>query len=393
MNALYIHLPNEADLLHNTYNPIWLKSLQIEHFSINHPLQAAYLYDVSNAAYDCVFISVGVAALASRPAFRNWFRILRPQGRLFLPTEHHQALLYSGIFYVEPLTDQVDLTQPNQVCLRKKASFLPSIDLMNQSFAMQAHENHAEALSSLQLALLTYPDKLYVYQFLALYYERLGWHQQSQEIAFTAFLQKQDAPSELMYFLNVLSSGDYVKGFELRDAYCRKYLPKTRRCHAYPAPHDEFDAQYWQGENLAGKTFVVWSEFGLGDEIMFAQLAHYLKQVAKVGKLIWVAQPPIVSLLQTHPDIDEVVSAKVAADVLTQFDYWAFPHDLLVYFKQPFTEMPKRLPYVAAQTDKLAYFADLTRTNKKIKIGLAWHGVATPVMKTMRSVPFIKWIC
>lgn len=386
MKALYIHLHDEPDELPSTFQAAWLNNLQLAQLSITEKINATYLYTVESGSYDIVFVSRNIVQLASRPALRNWLRVLRPSGCLFLLGKM-DTLVSSSVVYVEPLLERVDLASPNFVVLYKKSWQLPFEDLMKQSFAAQSQHCHAEALSLLQLALLAYPQELGVYQYLTLYYERMNWLKQAQQIQHNAIQQlPNDMVAEMTLFLTYLAHGDYATGFQLRNEYAKKYLPKHRRCHAYAAPSDALDKQYWRGENLAGKTFVVWSEFGLGDEIMFVQLAHYLKHVAKVGKLIWVVQPPIVSLVQTHADIDEVVSAKVAADVIGSLDYWAFPHDLLVHFRQPFETIPKTMPYLSANVDKLRHFATLTRSEKKRKVGLAWRGDPSHENDRYRSI-------
>ena len=386
MKALYIHLHDETDELPSTFQAAWLNNLQLAQLSITEKINATYLYTVESGSYDIVFVSQNIVRLASRPALRNWLRVLRPKGRLFLLGKMDD-FLESCLVYIAPLSEDVDFASPNFVCVRKKASVPPLLTLMKQAAIAQSQNSHAEALLLLQLVLLAYPDGMVGHQFLALYYERMNWLPQAIEIQ---NISAQQFPNNLMAqlgrLLTYLAHGDYARGFQLRDEYCRRYLPKMRRCHAYPAPPDAFDALYWRGENLAGKTFVVWSEFGLGDEIMFTQLAHYLKHVVKVGKLIWVVQPPIVSLVQTHADIDEVVSAKVAADVVKHLDYWAFPHDLLVHFRQPFETIPKTMPYLSANVDKVRHFAALTRSEKKCKVGLAWRGDPNHENDAYRSV-------
>lgn len=386
MNALYLCLPDEPDLLWQSFSHSWLKSLQIDRLQIDYPAQPFYLHGIADESYDCVFISPELVKQVIRPALANWFRVLRGGGRLHLMQHGANPFVENAILYCTPLVESVDESSPHSTCLRKKTVLPKCLDLIRQAFLLQERNSHAEALSFYQQALLLHPQEFYVYQHLALYYEKQNWLPQAKEIGYMAAQQIPTSGAALMRFMVHLNQGDYVGGFQLRNAYCQQFMPKQRRCHAYPPPPDDLDGKYWQGEDLHDKTFVVWSEFGLGDEIMFAQLAHYLKHVAKVGKLIWVAQPPIVSLLQTHPDIDEVVSAKVAAYELKLFDYWTFPHDLLVHFRQPFAQMPKRLPYVSAQADKLAHFADLTRSDKKIKIGLAWRGDPTHENDAYRSI-------
>lgn len=387
-NALYLHTPNETNFLPHTFSPSWLNSLNISSMSITHHNQAAYLHDIQAASVDYLLVSEQVTLLLSRPAIRNWLRVLRPNGFLmFATTPQNAPFIASALAYAAPLVNVIDEQLPHLTRWQKSASVPPLSLLTQQAFQLQIGQHHDEALSLLQFALLAYPSDTAVYQSLSLYYEHLGWLHKIDELWQMATLQLPQSPiAKMLQFMFMLQRGDYVRGFALRQQYSLQYMNKHRRSHAYPAPHDQYDQHYWQGEPLQGKTLVVWSEFGLGDEIMFIQLAHYLKQVVGVGKLIWVVQPPIFTLVQSNPFIDEVVNAKVAADTLTELDYWTFPHDLLVHFRLPFEQIPKHYPYLSPQSDKLAHFAQRTHTNKPIKVGIAWRGDPTHENDRFRSI-------
>jgi len=99
----------------------------------------------------------------------------------------------------------------------------------------------------------------------------------------------------------------------VHEGECKTKLPHTaeteklfelveelfpERRSPFPPKDEWLKAKRWKGESLTNKHLVIWSEFGLGDEIMFAQLAHMLK-LQGTKKITLVAQKPIVSLLQT----------------------------------------------------------------------------------------------
>lgn len=388
MNALYLHLQNEPDFLPQVFGHAWLHSLNIGQIHVTHIETATYLHEIDQSSLDYLFISEQVALLTTRPAIRNWLRVLRPNGKLiFANTPKSLPVITSALAYAMPLVNSIDdYSSPHFIRWHKSES-QPPLNLMLQQILRLQHDNQIdEMLSMAQVALLAYPDQIDVYQHLASCYEQLGWLHKIDELWHIAVAQLRSPESQLLQFLFMLQRGDYAQGFAYRQKYCQKYLTKQRRSHAYPTPHDKDDHRYWHGEPLEGKTFVVWSEFGLGDEIMFIQLAYYLKHVAHVAKLIWVVQPPIMNLVQTNPFIDEVVNAKFAADTLAEFDYWTFPHDLLVYLKQPFEQMPKHYPYFSVNKDKLAHFATQTHTNKPMKVGIAWRGSPTHENDQFRSI-------
>ncbi|OOS00564.1 hypothetical protein B0187_01265 [Haemophilus paracuniculus] len=183
--------------------------------------------------------------------------------------------------------------------------------------------------------------------------------------------------------LDIVAQGDYQRGFKLR----MPLLSLKRRTDYFP--NEELEKKRWQGENLAGKTFVIWTEFGLGDEIMFIQLAHYFKQTLKVKKLIVITQTPIVSLLKTHPDIDQVIDRKNIKEELGDFDYWVFPHDIMAFADRPFEEIPKRHPYLFADHQSVA---DKIKPNNKLKVAIVWRGDSNHENDHARSIHNLTYI-
>lgn len=217
-------------------------------------------------------------------------------------------------------------------------------------------------------------------------YQEMGVPNQEDRI-FERFLRYENSVNHhILGSLDLLMGGDYLQGFKRREKLCEfvdSVLPE-RRC-ALPPKGEWFFAKRWLGESLEGKHLVIWSEFGLGDEIMFAQLAHYLKTLG-TQKITLVAQKPILTLLETHPDIDEVICREEANDVLGEFDYWVYPHAILAYVTEAFQIQPKRHPYLFANKEKQTQFCDLITKNDRLKVGVVWRGNPTHENDENRSV-------
>ena len=187
----------------------------------------------------------------------------------------------------------------------------------------------------------------------------------------------------LHYFtlLQRLNIGDYPRGFRQREFF----LGERHSIRSTIPPSAELLHKCWQGEPLAGKHLVVWSEFGLGDEIMFSQLAHYLKTL-KPAQLTFIVQPPIAEIMRSHPDIDQIIDTESWREQSIEFDYWVYPHSILAHVSQPFAELPKRIPYLFADPARVATMAPRIKANTGLKIGLVWRGSSTHENDHCRSI-------
>ena len=220
-------------------------------------------------------------------------------------------------------------------------------------------------------------------------YQRLGWHAPAEKAAQQFYLCRQTPVLKFQQAQLVLQMQDYPRGFRQRE----KAVANVALHHRSPFPPK-------------GKTFVIWSELGLSDEIMFAQLAHLFKRQLGVAKLIVLAHADAAALLQTHPDIDEAFDVATWHEHLTEFDFWEFPYVLLTRFDRPFETLPKRHPYLFAEKAQKRRFIGVFPLNRsRARIGLAWRNADIPE-DDIRSVydvqdldalvaaaPDAHWVC
>lgn len=242
-----------------------------------------------------------------------------------------------------------------------------------------------------QLAELSDPRKVLGTSILHKCYMQLGMYNKAEDIIkdLADRVPDQDLSIKIFHSLYVIGLGDYQKGFTLREGYVSQ-VPMLRRTPTPPPEHVQH--KKWIGQHLADKTLVVWTEFGLGDEIMFAQLAYYLK-TRGVKKLIFVVQDPIVSLIETHPDIDEVVpSSQLETLSGDSYDYWVFPHAIPMFMQEPFQLIPKRHPYLSVSKKEVQEKTALFPNTDRLKVGIVWRGDPSHENDYFRSVHELNYI-
>lgn len=334
----------------------------------------------------------------------NWLRLLKPGGTLQLENIgylscHELGLETLLINYAHQNKNHYELIKKVEPkCTPQFAS-----TLIRDSYELEKRNDIEGAIQALLIIWALQPNEFNTIILLGNIFLRQNWVSLSKQLWLNFVQAKPTFQNAILASVHLLMIGDYYEGFKLREMGFNS-LPYSRRCDKNP-PRDEIIAKRWQGEKLEGKHFVIWSEFGLGDEIMFSQLAYAFKQYFKIKKLTVIVQKPIFELIKTHPDIDEVVEVSKANEI-NDFDYWDWPHSLLSHIEiTSFEEVPKRYPYLFATPEKQAVFTDRLRTHKKLRVGLAWRGDKThendryrsihnvTLLNQLLEIPNIEWFC
>ncbi|MGN6578933.1 MAG: tetratricopeptide repeat protein [Bordetella sp.] len=171
----------------------------------------------------------------------------------------------------------------------------------------------------------------------------------------------------------LLRAGDLARGFEAYRRCLRRYgEPSALACPE------------WQGEPLAGKRLVIFSEHGYGDTLQFVR---YAPMAAALGAHVTVlVRPALTRLLRASlPGIEVVDSLPGAA----AFDYQVALLCLPALFGTTLNSIPAAIPYLHADqaatrswTRRLAALPDLMQpglarpdlTQPVLKVGLVWAG-------------------
>lgn len=164
--------------------------------------------------------------------------------------------------------------------------------------------------------------------------------------------------------LVLLTQGRYEEGWACYEA---RYHPKRTESSS---PKPDLPCPQWQGEPLAGKRIVVWSEQGHGDLVQFSRYLPLLKEHG-AAHLTVACPPPLVPLFQSIAEVDAFIVRRVEA---TEYDYWVFPLSLPHLFEKSLTRLPNTPPYLKASPDKIAHWQPKTQANGQKKIGLIWQG-------------------
>ena len=132
--------------------------------------------------------------------------------------------------------------------------------------------------------------------------------------------------------------------------------------------HGAFAKPQWTGDDIRGKTILIYTEQGLGDIILFARYLPLLAHMAR--RVIVAVHPPVRRLLETIEDIEIVSIWDVP---LPGFDVHCPLATLPRVFSTTLDSLPAAVPYLLADP------ASRSRWNKKtggaaLRVGIVWAG-------------------
>ncbi len=169
----------------------------------------------------------------------------------------------------------------------------------------------------------------------------------------------------------LLSQERYGEGWLLHEARHHPGLPENGiSCPKTSAPR-------WQGEDVSGKSILVWGEQGYGDEIQFCR---YVPELAKAGaKVTYATKPGLEGLMKTLEGVHRVV---LQGFEIGEYDCWIQAMSLPLFFET----IPNRIPYLAADPKR----AGAWKMEGTMKVGITWHGNPNHRNDRDRSLPSLS---
>jgi tetratricopeptide (TPR) repeat protein len=148
------------------------------------------------------------------------------------------------------------------------------------------------------------------------------------------------------------------------------------------------DTPCWQGQNLTGKTILLYHEQGIGDTLQFFR---YVPQVAKMAAktIVWV-QKPLERLLSNCSDNIQIKSGDRIPLGELSLDFACPLLSLPGIFKTTTASIPQQIPYIfsdPALVEKWGHrLADASNAHP-FRIGVVWAGNAKHKNDLNRSIP------
>jgi len=191
-------------------------------------------------------------------------------------------------------------------------------------------------------------------------------------------MQLQPHDAELHRNLGVihLLQGNFSEGWR---EYRERWRCKEAVQYNYQQPK-------WTGQDLKGKTILLYSEQGLGDTIHFVRFAKILKE--RGAKTLLHMQPALLALLQGCQGIDAYIPNSWKVD--QPFDYHASLIDVADVLQIDASNIPNQVPYVRVPENLSAYWRNQLNRSlppSRFRVGLAWQGNPDHQADVFRSIP------
>lgn len=195
----------------------------------------------------------------------------------------------------------------------------------------------------------------------------------------------------------LLGLGRVSEGWE---AYEARFSPSMS-----DAPRFRIPGTRWSGQDLKGKSLMISTEQGLGDEVMFANMIpDILEALGPDGSLAIAVERRLVPLFQRSFPMVEVTLHRTVAlegrvyrsapelENWARFDYWAAIGDFLLSLRPSVAAFPRRDRYLVAAPERVVYWkGELDKLGSAPKVGLLWKSLKLDAERARQFSPFEAW--
>lgn len=238
----------------------------------------------------------------------------------------------------------------------------------NYAILLHKQYRYAAALEQYQLALHIQPDYIEARYGLSTVLAHMGKLQQAEsQMQQVMQTRHNDRRCSNALGMVLLQQGKFSDGWR---HYQSRYAPENPdRFFSLP----ELPIRYWQGEDLHGKTLLVRTEQGLGDEIQFCRFLSRVKSEKHAAKVVVIGSAGLKPLISSLAHLDDYLTREDKQQPLPHADFWCSLLDLPQHFlnsPQPFCTQH---PYLFSPEQQQMQWP-INAAGKKI--GIVWKGSA-----------------
>jgi tetratricopeptide (TPR) repeat protein len=157
----------------------------------------------------------------------------------------------------------------------------------------------------------------------------------------------------------------------------------------FPSAHRDWPWPLWQGEDLAGKSILVWADQGIGDEVLYGSMIPDI--AARAATCVVECAPRLVPLYRrSFPALDVFANDPSGKSALLQrsFDFQSSVIDLGRHLRRSMTAFSNRRSFLKADDDQIRMLRSryLAAAPDNRLVGISWRSIA-PGMDHQKSLP------
>lgn len=279
------------------------------------------------------------------PTWRNLGSLIRKAG-------HNEAALAC-------LKRALELAPGSPETLTNLGNALTDMDEMDEALAA-----HAKAVAGL-------PDNFTMRKNYAVALRKFGKLKEAlKELEHVFTLRPDDEKTRWEYAIICLHLGLYKQGWDALEVRWKLGL-KDR----------DYKVPRWRGEDLTGKTILIYKEQGFGDTILGSRYIPLVK--ARGGRVLFECQKPLQRLFQTVPGIDKMADIGAMDE---PFDYHVPMLSLPWIFNTDASNIPPAPPLWVPDAPPPDAQRLLDLGKGRVKVGIVWSGSVTFLDNRKRSV-------
>lgn len=250
----------------------------------------------------------------------------------------------------------------------------PQLDelLLTLAHIYYCQKRFHESLACCQLVLETTPDSRHGNYAAAQSYNKLGQYSQAAE---HYYLVLQNNPDDIDTHHSLahlmLKAENFQKGWEHWEWRWAKSIENQIQ---------NFNIPEWNGESLEGKRLLVWTEQGIGDQIMFASILPDLLKLTR--HIAWECNARLISLFsRSLPNADFIAQSssttgKPIVKIWPQSNYHIPAGSLCKILRNDASKFPRQRNFLKASSSDAEIIRKAYKNlfPEKLLIGISWRG-------------------
>ncbi len=284
--------------------------------------------------------------------------------------------------------------------LRKAVALKESHHYLNTlSLTLMSQGRELEAIPYLQRACEIAPGYHHAANTLGWAYDETGRHAE----AIVKFRQAIAACPDYTPAQHNLSRALLANG-ELEEGW--KQFEWRWKLKNFPTRRRDYDLPLWDGSSLHGKSILLWSEQGIGDQMLFGSMIPDIVKMGATG-VIEVGEKLVSIFQRSFPEFDVFFKAPDPHPSIAgrHFDFVAPFGSLAKFLRNSLDQFPKAAGYLKPDPAAVAFWKErVDALDDNFKVGIAWrssnikggrgkHYFSLEELEPILKVPGCTFIC